>query len=393
MSTPSATDANEPAWPADLLDAADVRAWIASALARRAPRPKVAGPLEVYQEKGWGVTARFAVSPPHQTAARPSGADPQGGDSVVFYACALPIYAYTPDVYHALMPRVPGRVPELLASTKSGDQLWALFRRFTGEKISAAPSLDALEDLARLMAHIQAAVAGLPAEEWGDVPHLPVGRLPALFDEMLADVRDRHLAAWSADNRAIAARFALPADPLAALAAYRADVTLWARELGAGGWPDTIDHDDLQGDNAVRLPDGRLLLYDWEGALVGCPFFSLDRLLDDARTLDRPRREAPAGDILADIADPTYQGTALAGSPAERAVRDAYLDAIPWGGRGTRERAFDLALCLAPIRAAHVSKVHTLALRREEAFSLLTAACAARALHRWRSMREKYAGE
>lgn len=392
MSIPSDTNPNEPGWPADLLDASDVRAWIASALARRAPRPMVAGPVEVYQENGWGVTARFAVAPP-RISDRPGGADPQGSDGVVFSACALPIYAYTPDVYRVLMPRVPGRVPELLASARRGDQIWTLFRRFTGEKISAAPSLGAFEDLARLTARIQASVAGLPRAEWGETPHLPVRSLPALFEEILADIRDRHRAAWNADNRAIAGRFGLPADPLDALAAYRADVTRWARELEAGGWPDTVDHDDLQGDNAARLPDGRLLLYDWEGALVGCPFFSLDRLLDDARALDRPRWEAPAGDILADIADPTYGGTALAGSPAERAVRDAYLDAIPWGARGARERALDLALCLAPIRAAHVSKFHTLALGREEAFSLLTAVCVARALHRWRSMREKYAGE
>lgn len=317
-------------------------------------------------------------------------ADPGWADGVVFYACALPIYAYAPDVYRLLMRRVPGHVPELLAWTRRGDQLWTLFRRFAGERISAAPSLAALEDLARLMAHIQARSAEAACQEWGEIPRLPVGRLPALFDEILADVRDRHITAWQADGGTVAARFGLPADPLAALSEYRECVEAWARELEDGGWPETIDHDDLQGDNAVRLPDGRLLLYDWEGAMIGCPFFSLDRLLDDARALDRPREASPTGDILADIADPTYAGTALAGSPSERAVRDAYLDALPWGTQEARLRAFDLALCLAPIKGAHVSKVHTLALGKEQAFSTLTAACVGRALRRWRSMQAKY---
>ena len=390
MNANSDTKQNEPAWPTDLLDAAAVREWISTALPGQGALHKVAGPVEVYQEKGWGVTARFAVAPPAGAPQPLSGDDFRWGDGVVFYACALPIYAYTPDVYRLLMPRVQGHVPELLAWARRGDQLWTLFRRFAGEKIAAVPSLAALEDLARLTARVQVAVSGPSPEERDGIPHLPVGRLPALFDEILADVRDRHLAAWEADGGAVIERFGLPGDPLAALRVYRGRVGAWARELEGGGWPETIDHDDLQGDNAARLPDGRLLLYDWEGAMIGCPFFSLDRLLDDARSLDRPREASPTGDILSYIADPTYAGTALAGSPAERAVRDAYLGAIPWGAREGRERAFDLALCLAPIKGAHVAKLHSLALGKEQAFSLLTAVCVARALRRWGSMQAKY---
>lgn len=65
-------------------------------------------------------------------------------------------------------------------------------------------------------------------------------------------------------------------------------------------------------------------------------------------------------------------------------MRVAYLDAIPWRVRGARERAFDLALCLAPLKAAFISKVHTTPLGREESFSTLTAVCVSRALYRWR---------
>ncbi len=181
MNANSDTYQNVPAWPMDLLDAAAVREWISAALLGQGTRSLVVGPVEVYQEKGWGVTARCSVT------------DSRWGDGVVFYACALPIYGYTPYVYRLLMPRVPGHVPELLTWTNRGGQLWSLFRLFTGEKIGTAPSMDALQDLARLMAHIQARSAESHQQEWGKIPHLPVGRPPALFDEILADVRDQHL--------------------------------------------------------------------------------------------------------------------------------------------------------------------------------------------------------
>lgn len=376
----STTDANtdDPAWPTAFPDPSEVRAWIASVLrGEGVPAPTVAGPVEIYQENGRSVTARFAV------------ADPWWASGVVFHASPRVIYAYTPAVYRLLMPHVPDRVPQLVAWTEHRDQVWTLFRTFAGEKLSTVLSLGALKDLARLMARIQVAVAGLPGDGLGEIPHLPVGRLPALFDEIIADIRDVHLTAWKADGEAVRRRFGLPADPLIALTAYRPHVAAWARELKVGGWPETINHDDLQGDNAVRLHDGRLLLYDWEGATIGCPFFSLDRLLDDARALDRPRERSQTGDILGEVAEPSDAGTALVGSPTERAVRDAYLNALPWGTPEARDRAFTVALCLAPLHAAYVTKVHTLALQRVEAFSLLTAVCISRALHRWQSMRAK----
>ena len=40
-------------------------------------------------------------------------------------------------------------------------------------------------------------------------------------------------------------------------------------------------------------------------------------------------------------------------SPSEQAIRQAYVAAIPWRSLAERERAFDLAMCLAPIRTIH----------------------------------------
>ena len=170
----------------------------------------------------------------------------------------------------------------------------------------------------------------------------------------------------------------------------RAHVAAWARELSNGGWPASIDHVDLRTANAQRLEEGRLLVYDWEEATVSCPFFSLDRLLDEARTLDRPESAEGKGDAFAAAANVTVNGTALCGGAHEIAVRRAYLERLPWRSAAERERGLDLALCLAPIKFAQECKVFTHALAWDCQWSTLTAFCVARALQRWGSFLNKY---
>lgn len=193
-----------------------------------------------------------------------------------------------------------------------------------------------------------------------ELPHLSVADIPALFDEILSDIREQHLAVWYADNSSIARRFNIPSRPLEILASYRRSVRAWCEELQAGSWPVSIDHVDLQSDNVIRLAGGDLLIYDWEEAGISCPVFSVDRLLDDARELGI--------------------------SGAERCVRDAYIEAIPWYDVTQRDRALDLALCLSPIKSAYECKRFTKALNRGQAFSSLTAFCMNRALNRWKMM-------
>jgi aminoglycoside phosphotransferase (APT) family kinase protein len=87
----------------------------------------------------------------------------------------------------------------------------------------------------------------------------------------------------------------------------------------------SIDHPDVQDTNAlVRDDDGSIVLLDWEEATLGCPFFSLHRLL----------READ----LANLTDP---------------VRRAYVDSLrPWGDATAVNRWIDVALILAPLKLA-----------------------------------------
>jgi len=93
--------------------------------------------------------------------------------------------------------------------------------------------------------------------------------------------------------------------------------------------PLSLDHPDVNGSNAIMLDDGRALLLDWEEATVGCPLFSLDRLLDDAHRLS-----------------------------AVETVRDVYLDTLGAGGL----EQVECAMRLVPLKLAHEFRAYARAL-------------------------------
>jgi aminoglycoside phosphotransferase (APT) family kinase protein len=93
--------------------------------------------------------------------------------------------------------------------------------------------------------------------------------------------------------------------------------------------PPSLDHPDVNGSNAIMLGDGRAILLDWEEATAGCPLFSLDRLLADARELG-----------------------------AVETVRDVYLDALGAGGPEQVGRA----MRLVPLKLAHEFRAYARAL-------------------------------
>ena len=77
------------------------------------------------------------------------------------------------------------------------------------------------------------------------------------------------------------------------------------------------------------LDDGRAILLDWEEATVGCPLFSLDRLLADAHE-----------------------------RAAVETVRDVYLDTLGAGGSEQVERA----MRLVPLKHTLESRAYARAL-------------------------------
>jgi hypothetical protein len=366
-------------WPDHLVDASDVRAWISSVLPEH---PDVDGPTRVLHVKTRGVIARFALRMPYahpvasslpNTSLVPTP-PPERGTDVVFKASYISLYAHTPFVYELLGRCCAGNVPHLLAWDAGPGRMWTLFRPFEGVRVREVNRLEPLLEVARTLARIQVAVAAAPAAAKRRIARLPVSRIPVLFDEILQDIRATHLRVWNADDGALAHKLNFPADPLGRLMSFRRHVAAWAAELEGGAWPDSIDHTDLHTGNACLQADGRVLIYDWAEATIGSPFFSLEQLLDNARALDT--EGAPAQAQCVDH---------LGERSSTMAVRDAYLDALPWKTYSQRERALELAGYLWPIKDASICKSDMLALGQERRFSELTAVDMARALQRWES--------
>jgi aminoglycoside phosphotransferase (APT) family kinase protein len=136
---------------------------------------------------------------------------------------------------------------------------------------------------------------------------LDVRRVPGvLFEDDLSD-QPVELVQWLRDAQPA---LQLDADALAAI-------------------PPSLDHPDVNGSNAIMRDDGSAILIDWEEATVGCPLFSLDRLLSDARELS-----------------------------AVETVMDVYLDTLGAGGLEQVERA----LRLVPLKLAREFRAYARAL-------------------------------
>jgi aminoglycoside phosphotransferase (APT) family kinase protein len=271
---------DQPTWPNEHITLEAASRWIASAYASEVDTP------EILRNKRWGVTARFG--------------------SVVFKASFTPLFPQVIAV-HALLERiVPEGAPRLIASEMVDGQLWTLFEHLQGATAEELGTIEALEATACELARVQAAVAEL---DLTGLPVLDVRRVPgALLEDDLSD-QPMELVQWLRD--------ALPSLQLDADAL--ADIPL------------SLDHPDVNSSNAIILDDGRAVLLDWEEATVGCPLFSLDRLLDEVH-------EHSAVETVRDVYLGTLRACGL--EQVERAMRlvplkialenRAYARALGW---------------------------------------------------------------
>ena len=275
-------------WPNDRISLEIASRWVASACGHEVDPP------DILQTKAWGVTARFGT--------------------VVLKASFTPLYPQVIDV-HALLERiVPEGAPRLIASEMVNGQLWTLFEHLQGPTAEEVGTPEAFAATARELARVQSAVAKL---DLSGIPAFDVRRVPgALLEDDLSD-QPLELVQWLRDAQPSLQR---DADLLTDI-------------------PPSLDHPDVNGSNAILLDDGRAILLDWEEATVGCPLFSLDRLLDEAHHLSS-----------VDI------------------VRDGYLDTLHTGGLEHVERA----MRLVPLKLAHEFRAYARALGWQRPHSRLT---------------------
>ncbi len=347
---------NDYQWPEYLWPLADVKHWIADVELSSAV---VVGPTKIYNEKLWGVTAEFHM----------------GDEAVVFKGCKLPIFAQRGLTEALLQRHCPAYVPKLMAwQALPHDETWTLHRAFQGQAVYRIGDFAHILEMARTLAQIQVQIAELPDADKAPLPHVSLDQIPDMLDHMIDVVDERYLDVWFADDEALLREFDLPSNILEWLDYFYPKVAEWTKELIAGNWPIAIDHLDLNTSNAAVDEHGHLRIFDWEEAVMSSPFFSIDRLLHDADDFedDPARRQPTAGPLLL--------------TPNQAAIRNAYLDVLPWHSRAERERAFDLAICLAPIKTAYEGEVFNEAIRRENGSPSHAARCFGKAMHYWQAL-------
>ncbi len=351
----------KPDWPVELIDEEEVRNWISNVLVNHTT---VEGPASIDRLKPRGIVARFNIQNIKY-----------GKQEIVFKASHLPLFTYGPFVDKLLMEYCPDSVPEMLEWQAWPDKTWIIFRPFSAQLTSTMPGLEPIIKIAQSFAQIQTIIAGIPITKKENIPHTKVCNVPEQFEKIIQDIEDRQWKIWSNDRAEFMDPFQIPDDLCNKLRTNLPKINRWTDELSSMNWPDTIDHVDLHNSNAAMFPDGRLLIFDWEEALISCPFFSIDRLLNDARDLDIDRK----------LVSKNYDGKY---SQSELFVRKAYLEAIPWKSYPERERGFDIAMCLSPIKTAYEGFIFAQERNLKNGLSYQTAMCITRALRRWESLME-----
>jgi len=219
---------------------------------------------------------------------------------VVLKVAYTPLFPQVVGVHKVLDLIEPKAAPSLIAHDELDGQHLTLFEFLPGVTAEESGTSEALVAVASELARVQTAASKL---DLSGLPVLPVEEIVnLLLEDDLSDL-PIELVQWL--NKAESA------------------LRLDARALAE--FPLSLDHPDVNASNAMVQQDGTIILLDWEEATVGCPFFSLDRLLGEARE-----------------------------QSAVNPVCEAYLENLPWGNREGLERA----MRLVPLKLAWENRTY-----------------------------------
>jgi hypothetical protein len=370
-------DSPEVNWPEHIASLEAVRAWIAEALDAEVGSIRLA---KAFQRQDWGVTASFTLD---VTGANLLDVPP--ARRVVFKSNNLPQRRDLPGLHDLLVRACPDSVPAVLASRPAQGRdgsVWLLFEHFYGTRVfdieGEAPGRAAELKTVRTFATIQAAVSEVIESEQVPLPRAPLAGFAAAYERVQRTFRDQLWPTWQRFRYFRGIHYILPDDLPRHLKEHERAIEFCLDELDAGGWPESVDHTDLHQRNAVVQPDGQILIYEWDEATIGCPFFSLDKLLD---IIGEPGGLAYPGPAAT---PPSHDSLARA-----EAVRTAYIETLTWGSHTALNRALAVALCLAPLQtlAAHLGVdpiAHAVGSTADNSPNEgLIAALLARAFYRW----------
>lgn len=319
-------------WPEQVFVFADVQEWVSTVLGQRGAEIDLRAVYAAYTDPpDQRVTARLAVRDGTGTARE-----------IVFKGNRAAHLAGSARA-HALVSRHCRRnVPQIIAWDEghAGPGSSRLLQEpFEGRSVGKSGDTSLLLEMARTIAHIQKAVAQSGEAEGVGLPRIVADDIPGLFASVFDHVQ-AHVAAWQQDDggKLSQALGAPSRDILEILDTLRPAAARCAETVMALDLPVTIDHGDLHGGNAVVQADETILIYDWETATVGCPLFSLEKLLVSAWSMDANNGgNGPWG----------YVG----GTPTQARVQEAYLDAL--GQSDITPDGFASAMGLAVVKEMH----------------------------------------
>ncbi|MCB9420218.1 MAG: phosphotransferase [Ardenticatenaceae bacterium] len=225
-----------------------VHQWIWDELAVQAIT--VTGPIDQFHIRPWSTVMR---APTNQgNVYFKASTSVCGHDTAVTQT----IFRYRPDTIPAVLAVDAKRGWLLLAD--GGQRLREAFRE---EKKPMQDWSAILADYARLQMDLAGHVAEFLA---GGTPDQRLARLPALYEEVLADTQ------WLLIDQPDG----LTAAEYERLLAAVPQVTEMCRQLAGYAVPESLHHNDLH-DGNIFIRDGRYLFFDWGDSSISHPFFCL----------------------------------------------------------------------------------------------------------------------
>lgn len=308
----------------------DAKDWIAVSVPDSG---EVEGPITIFRSNDWGITALFHV---------------HIGKSVREAVCKiafLPVFQSSPAIYTALSRLNSGSAPTYINGKVEDGLTWLLFEKFSGHLIRKEANLEARIDVAREMADIQKRFASIANNQ--PIPYYSFRHLAVQLPVFIEHARKVYRPQWIAQQDKLIQNNPYGKEELMAIcndcnldrmASVMAEL---CGQLDRFSLPYSIDHLDLHSNNAVRNEDGTVIIFDFEEAVISCPLFSLEKLLDEA------------AEFTSNYSEDLYK---IGWSAAQLQLRDVYLQTLNPNMR--KERLvimFDLVAAVAPIKYAYQS--------------------------------------
>lgn len=303
----------------------EIKRWIISSW-REAK--EIIGPIKVFRSNDWGITALFKI-------VFNEGFEKE----IVCKVGFLKIFETSADIYNLLKETVPKSVPNIIKSQFIDGKTWLQFEVFKEKSIDEVNKLQSLIEIAKKMSEIQVRTSEFIKKNKSSISVINIESIMDLFEVLL----HRYLKKWIEEGENISKDLNMSLEVYnsifneKSIEELKKKVKDLCEELSEFNIPYSIDHVDLHSGNAAILENGEMLIYDWEEAVFSCPFFSIDKLLDEAAKLEGVQEVSSNG----------------LWTKNEIFIRDNYLLAFNDLENNKKYRAFDAAMCIAPIKYAY----------------------------------------